>query len=92
MFIFHTSTIYSILCIYVLSACRLLRVVDLPTLDGVLNHETVDGKHILRNIRPLSHLLRLARSVSGSSVHGELCTIHCVAVFSCAYNTKLERL
>jgi hypothetical protein len=48
---------------------RLLRVVDLPTLDGVLNHETVDGKHILRNIRPLSHLLRLARSVSGSSVH-----------------------
>ena len=46
-------------------------MVDLSTLDDVLNHETVDGKHILRNIGPLSHLLRLARSVSGSSAHGE---------------------
>lgn len=49
---------------------RLLRVVDLPTLDGVLSHDAVDGKHIVRNIKPLARLVRLARHAGGSDSQG----------------------
>lgn len=49
---------------------RLLRLVDLPTLDGVLSHDAVDGKHIVRNIKPLARLVKLARHTAGADSQG----------------------
>ena len=37
-------------------ACRLLCLVELPTLDGVLAHDAVDGKHIVHNVTLVSRL------------------------------------
>ena len=43
---------------------------DLPTLDGVLSHDAVDGKHIVRNIKPLARLVKLARHTAGADSQG----------------------
>ena len=37
---------------------RLLRLVELPTLDGVLAHDAVDGKHIVSNVRPVTRAIK----------------------------------
>ena len=59
-------------------------MVDLPTLDGVLSHDAVDGKHIVRNIKPLARLVRLARHTGGPDAQGMCGTGHtmtdCVCV------------
>lgn len=39
-----------------LSSCRLLCLVELPTLDGVLAHDAVDGKHIVHNVNLVARL------------------------------------
>lgn len=38
------------------SCCRLLRLVELPSLDGVLTHDAVDGKHIVHNVTLVARL------------------------------------
>lgn len=41
-----------------LTLTRLLRLVELPTLDGVLAHDAVDGKHIVSNVRPVTRAIK----------------------------------
>lgn len=37
---------------------RLLQLIDLPTLDGVLAHDAVDGKQIEHNVSVFSRLFK----------------------------------
>ena len=54
-------------CDDVYSCCRLLCLVELPTLDGVLAHDAVDGKHIVHNVTLVSRLFTSKARLQPSS-------------------------